>query len=65
MRVLMENLMHRGGRQPHNQQVLESSYTNFLATHPPMFTKASGPLEVDNWFRITEFKFELLRCTEF
>jgi hypothetical protein len=65
MRVLMENLVHRGGRHSHHQQVLESSYTNFLATHPPMFTEASDPVEVDNWLRITETKFGLLHCTEF
>jgi hypothetical protein len=65
MRVLTENLVHQGGHQPHHQHVLESSYTDFLATHPPMFTEASDPLEVDNWLHITESKFGLLHCTEF
>jgi hypothetical protein len=57
--------MHRGGRQLHHQQVLDSSYTDFLATHPPLFTEAFDPLEADNWLRITESKFRLLHCTKF
>jgi hypothetical protein len=65
MRVLTENLMHRGGHQPHHQQVLESSYTDFLAMHPSMFTEASDLLEADNWLYITESKFGILHCTEF
>jgi hypothetical protein len=65
MRVLMENLVHRGVRQPHHQPVMDSSYTNFLAMHPPLFTEASDPLEVDNWLRIIESKFGLLHYTEF
>jgi hypothetical protein len=39
-------------------------YTDFLVMHPPMFTKATDPLEVDNWLRIIEFKFELLHCSK-
>jgi hypothetical protein len=65
MQVLTENLVHRGGRQPHHQMVLDYSYTDYLATHPPLFTEASNPLEVDNWLHITESKFGLLHCTEF
>jgi hypothetical protein len=45
--------------------VLDSSYTDFLAMHPLMFTELSNPLEVDNWLRITVSKFGLLHCTEF
>jgi hypothetical protein len=65
MRVLIENLAHRGVHQPHHQPVMDSSYTNFLATHPPLFIEASDPHEVDNWLRITESKCELLHYTEF
>jgi hypothetical protein len=64
MCVLTGNLMPRGGRQPHHQQVLESSYTDFLMMHPLMFTEASDPLEADNWLRITESKFGLLHYTD-
>jgi hypothetical protein len=36
----------------------------FLATHPPIFTEASEPLEADHWLHTVEFKFDLLNCTE-
>jgi hypothetical protein len=65
MWVLTGNLVHRGGTQLHHQQVLESSYTDFLAMCPLMFTEASDPLEANNWLRITNFKFGLLHCIEF
>jgi hypothetical protein len=43
---------------------VETSYINFLATHPPTFAEATDPPEVDNWLRIIESKFGLLHCTE-
>jgi hypothetical protein len=64
MPVLTENLVHRGVRQPHHQPVMDS-YSDFLVTHPVLFTEASDPLEADNWLHITESKFGLLHCTEF
>jgi hypothetical protein len=36
-------LLQQRQHQPH-----ETSYSNFLATHPPVFTEAIDPLEVDN-----------------
>jgi hypothetical protein len=44
---------------------LESFYTNFLAMHPPLFTEASDPLEMDNWLHIIESMYGLLHYTEF
>jgi hypothetical protein len=41
-----------------------TTYSDFVATHPPLFTEAGEPLEVDHWLRVMESKFELLRCTE-
>jgi hypothetical protein len=43
---------------------METSYPDFLAMHPSMFVEATDPLEADNWLRIIESKFGLLRCTE-
>jgi hypothetical protein len=40
-------------------------YLDFLATHPPVFTEATYPLEVDNWLRTIESKFGLLHCMKF
>jgi hypothetical protein len=64
MRVLMENHMQCEGCPPHRPPGVESSYTDFLATHPPTFTEAVDPLDVDNWLRIIESKFGLLHYTE-
>jgi hypothetical protein len=49
---------------PHHQPGVETSYTDFLATHPPTFVEATDPLEVDNWLHIIKSKFGLLHCTE-
>jgi hypothetical protein len=49
---------------PHRQPGVETSYTDFLATHPPTFTEAIDPLEADKWLRIIESKFGFLYCTE-
>jgi hypothetical protein len=41
-----------------------TTYSDFAATHPPLFTEAGELLEADHWFRVMESKFGLLRCTE-
>jgi hypothetical protein len=64
MRLLTENLVQHEAHPPHHQPGVETSYTDFLATHPPTFVEATDPLEVDNWLCIIESKFELLYCTE-
>jgi hypothetical protein len=46
------------------QQQHETSYLDFLVTHPPVFTKAMDPLEADSWLHMTEAKFDLLHCSE-
>jgi hypothetical protein len=56
MRVLMENLMQREAHPPHCQPGVETSYTDFLATHPPTFAEAIDPLEADKWLCIIESK---------
>jgi hypothetical protein len=64
MRVLTKNLMQHEVRPPNRQPRVETSYTDFLATHPLTFVEATDPLEVDNWLRIIESEFELLHCIE-
>jgi hypothetical protein len=64
MRVLMENLVQREVRPPHHQPGVETSYTDFLAMHPPMFAEAIDLLEADNWLRIIESKFGPLHCNK-
>jgi hypothetical protein len=41
-----------------------TTYSDFVVTHPPLFTEAGEPLEVDHWLQVMEPKFGLLRCTE-
>jgi hypothetical protein len=41
-----------------------TTYNDFVAMHPPLFTKAGEPFEADHWLRVMESKFGLLRCTE-
>jgi hypothetical protein len=51
-------------QQPQHQE-MDSSYSDFLATYPPVFADATDPLEADNWLRTTESKFGLLHYTEY
>jgi hypothetical protein len=65
MRRLVENDGRRGAeRQQPRHQERDSSYSDFLATHPLVFADATNPLEADSWLRTTESKFGLLHCTD-
>jgi hypothetical protein len=44
---------------------MNTSYSEFLVTHPPLFFRGKDPLEADDWLRTTESKFSLLHCTEY
>jgi hypothetical protein len=50
MRVLMRNEVHRGADhlQHHRQQDMNTSYSDFLATDPSIFSGAKDPLNVDD-----------------
>jgi hypothetical protein len=66
-RMLMENEAHYGvGRLQHpHQQDMNLSYSNFLMTHPPLFSEIMDPLEADNWLRTTNSMFELIHYMEY
>jgi hypothetical protein len=54
-----------GGNGSRNAPALAlTTYSDFTATHPPLFTEAGEPLEADHWLRVMESKFGLLHCTE-
>jgi hypothetical protein len=54
MMRLIENDKRRGAeRQQPRHQERDSSYSDFLATHPPVFTDATNPLVADNWLHTT------------
>jgi hypothetical protein len=55
----------RGGNGVRNARTpAPTNYSDFTATHLPLFTEAGEPLEADHWLRAIEFKFGLLHCME-
>jgi hypothetical protein len=50
--------------QQTRHQDRHSTYLDFLATHPPVSTDATDPLEADSGLCTTESKFGLLHYTE-
>jgi hypothetical protein len=67
MRVLVQNEAHRGveRHKHHRHQDMNTSYSDFLATHPLIFSGAKDPLDADDWLRTTDSKFGLLHCIEY
>jgi hypothetical protein len=58
-----QQLQQQGGRA-YPQGPRETSYLDFSETCLPLFVKAEDPLEADEWVRVIEQKFGLIRCTE-
>jgi hypothetical protein len=66
MRRLVENDKRRGAEHQQSQhQERDSSYSDFWATHLPVFADATDPVEADSWLRTMESKFGLLYCIEY
>jgi hypothetical protein len=53
----------RGGNGARNAPA-PTTYSDFAATHPSLFTEAEEPLEADHWLRVMESKFGLLHCNK-
>jgi hypothetical protein len=50
----------RGGNVARNAPAqAPTTYRDFVATHPPLFTEAREPLEANNWLRVIETKFTM------
>jgi hypothetical protein len=64
LREMAGNQFQQHGRRVPPQGQHETSYLEFSETRPPLFVKAEDPLEVDEWIRVMEQKFGLVRCTE-
>jgi hypothetical protein len=64
LREIVGNQFQQQGGRAYPQGPRETSYLDFSETRPPLFIKSEDPLEVDEWVRVMEQKFELLRCTE-
>jgi hypothetical protein len=67
MTLLIQNETRHGVEQPQHLrcQDMNTSYSEFLSTHPPLFSRAKDPLEADDCLRTTESKFGLLHYTEY
>jgi hypothetical protein len=61
---LVANSTHGGNGARNAPAPALTTYSDFVATHPPLFTEAGEPLEADHWLRVMKSKFGLLRCTE-
>jgi hypothetical protein len=44
---------------------MNTSYSEFLVTHPPPFSGGKDLLEADDWLHTTESKYSLLHCVEY
>jgi hypothetical protein len=67
MTLLMQNETRCGAEQPQHsrRQDMNTSYLEFLSTHPPLFSGAKDPLEADDWLHAIESTFGLLHYTEY
>jgi hypothetical protein len=64
LREMAGNQFQQQGVSAYPQGPRETSYLDFSETRPPLFVKAEDPLEADEWVRVIEQKFGLIRCTE-
>ena len=62
LRQLVDTTNRIGSRLANdNNNDRHTSYSDFLATQPPIFEQAREPLEANNWLRVIESKFGLLQ----
>src|SRR4029450_7482301 len=64
LRQLVANSARGGGGARNAPVPPPTTYSDFAATHPPLFTEAGELLEADHWLRVIESNFGLLRCTD-
>jgi hypothetical protein len=64
LRQLVANSICGGNRARNAAAPAPTTYNDFMAMHPPLFTEAGEPLEANHWLQVMESKFGLLRCTK-
>ena len=64
LREMAGQQLQQQGERAYPQGPHETSYLDFSEKRPPLFVKAEDPLEADEWIRVIEQKFGLLRCME-
>jgi hypothetical protein len=62
-KMVGNQFQQHGGRVP-PQGPRDTTSLEFSETRPLLFVKAEEPLEADEWVRVMEQKFGLIRCTE-
>jgi hypothetical protein len=61
---LVANSGHGSNGARNTPALALTTYNDFVATHPSLFTKAGEALEADHWLWVMESKFGLLRRTK-
>jgi hypothetical protein len=64
LQQLVDNFTHGGNGARNAPAPALTTYSDFAATHPPLFTEAGEPLEANHWLWVMETKFGLLHYTE-
>jgi hypothetical protein len=64
LREMAGQQFQQPGGRGYQQGPRETTYLDFSETRPPLFVKAEDPLEADEWIRVIEQKFGLLRCSK-
>jgi hypothetical protein len=62
--VANSTLAHGGNGAKNNHARGPTTYGDFMATQPPLFTEAGEHLEANTWLRVIDSKFVLLHYTE-
>jgi hypothetical protein len=64
LREMAGQQLQQQGKRAYPQGPRETLYLDFSETRPPLFVKDEDPLEADEWVRVIEQKFGLIRCTK-
>jgi hypothetical protein len=61
LREMAGNQFQQPGERAYRQGPCETSYLDFSEMRPPLFVEVEDPLEADEWVRVIEQKFGLIR----
>jgi hypothetical protein len=64
LRELAGNQFQQHGGRGQPQGPRDTTYLEFSETRPPLLVKVEEHLEGDEWVRVMEQKFGLIRCSE-
>jgi hypothetical protein len=62
--ILVANFTRGGNGARTTPALAPTTYSDFTATHPPLFTEVGEPMEADHWLQVKKSRFRLLHCTE-